>query len=99
MTLLGINELADELHLASVDYRNSRARLQCAGVYRISELPEPAPAELAALDRLRDIGRRAYLLGGDDLMVNVFDTAVERYGYPGVSGTSSAWDGVGAWIA
>lgn len=96
---MSVDAFADELHFASQNYRQSRTRLPHGGPWSMSELPEPSAAELAARARLREIGRNLYLLGGEELMVDVFDTAVERYGYPGVLGATSAWDRIGPWQA
>jgi hypothetical protein len=63
----------------------------------IDDFPEPSP-EWAKADRaLKDFAGELADIGGVELMVDVYDEAVERHGYHAVSGVSASWDGCLGW--
>lgn len=93
-----IRRLADELHAAALAYWDTRTRVD-PGLYRLSEIPDPSPDSLAAIDALRELGERLASQPGGNIMSPVYDEAVERYGYEGVRGVNHIWTGIGGWMA
>lgn len=96
---MGMNviELADELNALSAKYRSGAAVVP-VGLYRLSELPERPADNREAWQAMRWFGEQLAAAPGN-LMMEVYDAAVDRHGYEGVHGVSSAWHGVGGWAA
>jgi hypothetical protein len=92
-----ITQLADELHALSAKYRGGVAVVP-AGLYRLSDLPERPADNGEAWEAMRRFGRGLAASNGN-LMMEVYDAAVDRHGYEGVYGVSSAWHGIGGWAA
>jgi hypothetical protein len=89
--------LADELHTLSGIYR-ATVLTEAAGIVSLSNLPDQSAENREAYQAITAFGRR--LAGeGPDMMMNVYDAAVERHGYEGVHGVTSAWTGIGGWAA
>lgn len=98
MALPTIDQFADQIHDASLVYQSLRAQLP-AGLYRFDDLPDETTQAKAAKTVVREIGHRIYAAGGDEMMVNVYDRATQRFGYRGVRGISGLWTGIGGWQA
>lgn len=64
---------------------------------RLSDWPEPSPEWERADAALKAFADELFDLGGLDLMVKVYDRAVERLGHGAVQGVSSSWDGCHEW--
>jgi hypothetical protein len=63
----------------------------------IDDFPEPSAEWERADAALKSFADELAQVGGLDLMVEVFDEAVERHGYRSVSGVSSSWSGCHGW--
>ena len=59
---------------------------------KITDLPEPSDEWKAADQALKDFADELVAIGGMQLMVDVYDEAVERHNYRAVSGVSASWD-------
>jgi len=92
-----IGALADEVHRAAMAYWNTRPR-NPAGLYSMSELAEPSDENMQAYEALRELGRRLASHDQGNIMSQVYDEAVERYGYEGVRGANHVWTGIGEWM-
>lgn len=52
-----------------------------------------------AWSSVRSFGEALATLGGGDLMVKVFDRAIDRHGPLGVAGVMDIWEGIAGWHA
>lgn len=63
----------------------------------LSDYPEPTPEWEAADDALKAFADELAVIGGLDLMVEVYDETAERHGYRAVCGVSASWSGSHGW--
>jgi DNA-binding MarR family transcriptional regulator len=52
-----------------------------------------------SLDELQRFGSALFLIGGTDMVVRVYDAAVDRHGWDAVPGVAVAWGSVPGWSA
>lgn len=64
---------------------------------KISDFTEPTEQWRTADGVLKAFAGELAGVGGLDLMVDVFDAAVEAKGYRAVQGVSASWDGCHGW--
>jgi len=96
LATLDLDGLADQLASASVAMRQGEPRLP-PGLYRLGEIPLPGDDWTQAAASCRRLGERLCQIGGPELMLRVYDHAVDRHGYDGIRGVSPQWNGVGGW--
>lgn len=49
--------------------------------------------------RLRDFGEALNTVGGNRLMVGVYDRAIEQCGYASLPGVAECWHGIDGWAS
>jgi hypothetical protein len=63
----------------------------------LADWPEPSPAWTEADKALKGFADELAVIGGVDLMVELYDETVERHGYHAVAGVSASWSGRHGW--
>jgi hypothetical protein len=66
-------------------------------IFTIDDLPEPSEDWKRADEALKLFADEIAATGGVELMVEVYDEAVERHGYRAIAGVSASWDGLHGW--
>lgn len=68
-----------------------------AHLFKMTDYPEPSPEWERSRAALRAFADELVVVGGIDLMVEVYDEAARTGGYRAVAGVSAAWSGSHGW--